>query len=93
MASIVDHKLKSFQSRYGRDLGLFLLEKIAVYEADFREENKRVVSFSVFEGHRDTNSAMILALVEENKPLTVFETQVRYKTKNLFTVLLVLELI
>ena len=55
--SIVDQKLHQFQQRYGKELGRFLIERLAQYEGDFIEDNEKITKYMFVErGNTDEDA-------------------------------------
>ncbi len=92
LVSVVDSKSRNFHSKYGYEVGQFLLEKLAIYESDYFDENKKIRFFSFIETGVPDEQRRIDTFMEDYKDLSQLCTYVQHpKTNRKFNLLLALE--
>lgn len=79
MLSVTDRKIESLQRKFGVNLGSFLIEKLALYERDFREEENLNVRFYTFiEANVPEEEQNISEFLEDHQNSKIFHTYLKY---------------
>lgn len=82
MRSFVDGKFGQFQSRYGKDLGFFLIRKLAEYEGDFLADENQVYKYLLIEKGNTDEAVRVQDFNELHKEDKVFHTYVTHLKYN-----------